>query len=58
MTVDTEHCYKFNVYSILVENVLGIAAEASLVTANLRHSALFHASATILAAILKSGSVT
>ena len=40
----------------MVENV-GVAVGISLVTAGFRHSTLFHDSATILAAILNSGSV-
>jgi hypothetical protein len=55
MTADIEQCCWFTLYSNLVKNV-GIAEE--FVTASSRQSALFHATSTILAAILKSGSVT
>jgi hypothetical protein len=57
MTADIEQCCQFTVYSILVENV-GITDGILLVTGSFRHSALFQASATTLAAILKSGSIT
>jgi hypothetical protein len=57
MTADIEQCCQFTVYLILVENV-GIADGILHVTASFRHSALFHASATILAVILKSENVT
>jgi hypothetical protein len=53
MTAEIEQCCQFTVQSILVENG-SLADEILLVTASFRHSALFHASATIL----KSGSVT
>jgi hypothetical protein len=57
MTADIEQCCQFTVYSSLVENV-GTAGGILLVTAGFRHSALLHDLTTILAAILKFGSVT
>jgi hypothetical protein len=57
MTADIEQCCQFTVLSILVENE-GIADGILLLTANFRHSALLLAPATIMAAILKAGSVT
>jgi hypothetical protein len=57
MTADIEQCWQFAIYSSLVENV-GIADRILLATTGFRHSALFPDSATILAVILKFGSVT
>jgi hypothetical protein len=57
MTTDIEQCCQFTINSSLPENV-GIAYLILLVTAGFRHSALFHDSATMLAAMLKYGSVT
>jgi hypothetical protein len=54
-TVANDGCVTID--SSMVENV-GIAVGLLLVTAGFRHSALFHDSAAILEAILKSGSVT
>jgi hypothetical protein len=48
---------QFTVISSLIENV-AIADEVLLVIAGFRHGALFHDSATILAAILKYESIT
>jgi hypothetical protein len=52
MMVDIEQCCQFTVHSVLVEN-MGMADGILLVTASFRHSALFHASATMLAAIFQ-----